>query len=179
MPEHEVKELLKIKMRYGRPYVLVSWTGLDAAGDTREPLDNLTNCEDAIAAFVQATGRSLPRPEPPPPTGTAVAPPPIQPTGFTVATWALRWWAGLCFTGGPTMAGSAAPSLAFVRAAPSRTWRPTTGRRRCCAARRTHSSTPPPTAPAGCFSRRPRRRVWPGPFDPGPPTLSLSLVGGS
>ena len=49
-----------------------------------------------------------------------------------------------------------------------------TGRRRRCAARRTRSSTPPPTAPAGCFSRRPRRRVWPGPFDPGPPRPSES-----
>ena len=36
-----------------------------------------------------------------------------------------------------------------------------------------------PTAAAGCFSRRLWRRVWPGPFDPGPPALSLSLVGGS
>ena len=58
------------------------WTGLDSAGDTWEPLDNLTNCENAIAAFEQATGRSLPRPAPPPPTGTAVSPPPIAPTGF-------------------------------------------------------------------------------------------------
>ena len=40
-------------------------------------------------------------------------------------------------------------------------------------------ATPPPTAPACCFSRRPRWRVRPGPFDPGPPTLSLSLVCGS
>ena len=71
-------------MRYGPPYVLVRWTVLDAAGDTWEPLDSLTNCEDAIAAFEQATGRSLPRPAPPPPTGTAVAPPPIPPAGFTV-----------------------------------------------------------------------------------------------
>ena len=30
-------------------------------------------------------------------------------------------------------------------------------------------ATPPPTAPACCFSRRPRWRVRPGPFDPGPP----------
>ena len=197
VPEHEVQDLLKFKMRYGRPYVLVRWTGLDAAGDTWEPLDNLTNCEDAIAAFEQATNRSLPRPAPPLPTGTAVAPPPIPPTriGFTVeaaarrrrpATWALRWWAGLGSTGGLTMAGSTAPSLASARAAPSRTLWPKTGRRRRCAssrctARRTRSSTPPVplTASAGCFSRRSRRRVWPEPFDPGPPTLSLSLVGGS
>ena len=81
-----MKELLKFKMRYGRPYVLVRWTGLDAAGDTREPLDNLTNCEAAIAAFERATGRSLPRPPPPPPplAGAAGAPPPIPPAGFTV-----------------------------------------------------------------------------------------------
>ena len=62
----------------------------------------------------------------------------------------------------------------------SRTWWPTTGRRhQRCAARRIRCSTPPPKAPAGCFSLRPRRRVWPGPLDPGPPTLSLSLIGGS
>ena len=84
VPEHEMQELLKFKLRYDRPYVLVRWTGLDAAGDTWEPLDNLTNCEDAIAAFEQANGRSLPRPAPPPPNGTAVTPPPIEPTGFTV-----------------------------------------------------------------------------------------------
>ena len=38
-PEHEVQELLKFKMRYGRPYVLVRWAGLDTAGDTWEPLE--------------------------------------------------------------------------------------------------------------------------------------------
>ena len=41
--EHEVQELLKFKMRYGRSYVLVRWAGRgDASGDTWEPLDNLT-----------------------------------------------------------------------------------------------------------------------------------------
>ena len=56
-------------MRYGRPHVLERWAGLDAAGDTCEPLrvrvDNLTYCEAAITAFEQATGRQLPRPAPP------------------------------------------------------------------------------------------------------------------
>ena len=84
--EHERQELLKFKfkMRYGRPYVLIGWTGLDAAGHTWEPLDNLTNCEPeaAIAAFEQATGRSLPRPAPL--FGPAGPPPPIPTTGFTV-----------------------------------------------------------------------------------------------
>ena len=85
VPEHEVQELLKVKMRYGR-YVLVRWTGLGAAGDRRGPLDNLTNCEAAIAAFEQVTGRSLPRPAPssPPFAGAAGAPPQIPPAGFTV-----------------------------------------------------------------------------------------------
>ena len=55
-----MQELLKLKMRYGWPKVLVRWTGLDAAGDTWELLDNLTNCEVAIAAFEHATGHSLP-----------------------------------------------------------------------------------------------------------------------
>ncbi len=29
------------------PHVLVRWTGRDASGDTREPLEHLTNCEEA------------------------------------------------------------------------------------------------------------------------------------
>ena len=83
-PEHEVAELLKFKMRYGRPHVLVRWTGSDASGDTWEPLENLTNCEEAIAAFERATGRALPRPAPRPPLAAGPAPPPLPPTGFTV-----------------------------------------------------------------------------------------------
>jgi hypothetical protein len=83
--EHEVQELLRFKLRYGRPYVLVRWAGRDASGDTWEPLDNLTNCEEAIVAFERATGRSLPRPPPPPPAAAASAPPsPIPPAGFLV-----------------------------------------------------------------------------------------------
>ena len=111
----------------------------------------------------------------------AVAPPPIPPTGFTVEAappgyLALCWRAGLWSTGGPTTAGSAVPPLASARAAPSRTWWPTTGRLRRCAALQTRSLTPTPTVPDGCFSRLPLRRVWPGPFDHWP--LRLSLVSG-
>ena len=58
------------------------WAGHDASGDTWEPLDNLTNCEEAVAAFERATGRSLPHRAPPP--AAAAAPPPIPPAGFTV-----------------------------------------------------------------------------------------------
>ena len=61
-PEHDVQELLKFKMRWGRPYVLVRWAGHDASGDTWAPLDNLTNREEAVAAFERATCRSLPPP---------------------------------------------------------------------------------------------------------------------
>ena len=65
--------------------MLVRWAGLDAAGDTWEPLDNLTNCEAASAAFERATGRSLPRPAPPPPfAGAAGAPASLPPAGYTV-----------------------------------------------------------------------------------------------
>ncbi len=55
-------ELLRLRMRYGWPYVPVRWAGSDASGDTVtwEPLGNLTNCEEAIAAFERATGRSFP-----------------------------------------------------------------------------------------------------------------------
>ena len=107
VPEHEVQELLKLKMRCGLPYVLVRWTGLDAEGDTWEPLDKLTNCEDAIAAFEQANGRSLPRPRrhrrPAPPSRPHRSRRPASRSRrHRPATWALRWWAGLCSTGGPT-----------------------------------------------------------------------------
>jgi hypothetical protein len=43
-PEHEVAELLKFKMRYCLPHVLVLWTCSDAAGYKWEQLENLTNC---------------------------------------------------------------------------------------------------------------------------------------
>ena len=79
-------QLLKFKMCYGLPYVLVPWTGLDAAGDLWEELDNLTNCQVAKAAFKQATGHSLPHLAPPSPQLTCAAGKlsPIQQTGFTV-----------------------------------------------------------------------------------------------
>ncbi len=89
-----MQELLKFKMRYGRLYVLVRWAGLNATGytrlnrapahDTWEPLDNLINCEAAIAAYEQATGRTLPRPAlPSQSAGAAGAPAQIPPAGYT------------------------------------------------------------------------------------------------
>ena len=44
-----MQELLKFKMHWSRPYVLVRWVGHAASGDTWEPLDNLTTCEEAAA----------------------------------------------------------------------------------------------------------------------------------
>jgi hypothetical protein len=80
-PARAVQEILKFKMRYGRPYVLVRWNGRDASGDTWEPLDGLPDCADAIAAFEQDTGHFLPRP---PPVPSGAPPQPIPPAGFTV-----------------------------------------------------------------------------------------------
>ena len=50
-------------------------------------------------------------------------------------TWVRRWWAGPCPTGGPTMAGSAAPSLASARFFLVLAYT----RQTAAAARRTHS----------------------------------------
>ena len=58
-PRPMVQELLKFKLRYCRPYLLVRWAGRDASGDTREPLDSLKDCAEAISAFERATGRML------------------------------------------------------------------------------------------------------------------------
>ena len=103
VPEHEVQELLKFKLLYGRQYVLVRWTGLDAAGDTWEPLDNLTNCEDAIAAFEQATCSSLPRPAQPPPTATTYPAHRLHSRSGCAQRPGRCAGGQDCFTGGPTM----------------------------------------------------------------------------
>ncbi len=79
-----MQELLKFKMRHGRPHVLVRWAGRDASGDTWEPLDNLTNCEEAISAFELATGRTPPRPPPAPPGRAAASPAPLAPVGSAI-----------------------------------------------------------------------------------------------
>ena len=127
---------------------------------------------------VRLNGRA--RPAVGQPSSAAPKRPPIPPTGFTVeaappgdlgaalgARTVLHWlpddgWqlgsvACLC------PRGAFSRVVAYIG--------PSTGRRRRCAARRTRSSTPPPMAPAVRFSqtRRPRRRVWPGPFEPAPP----------
>jgi hypothetical protein len=156
-------------MRYGRPYVLVRWTGRDASGDTYqwEPLEHLINCEEAImiAVFERATGRTLPRPAPRPAplaAGPASAPSPLPPARFTVdpapppdlgaalvGHQLLYWWPDDGWQ----------PSPASAREPRSRTWWPTPGRRRRGAARQTRCLTPPPTVPGGCCCPPPRPRA--------------------
>ena len=66
-----------------------------------------------------------------------------------------------------------------LRCGASRLWWPTPGRRRHCASRRTVTPDTLLDAASSCISRLPRRRMWRGPFGPSPPTLSLRLVCGS
>jgi hypothetical protein len=83
--EHVVQEILKYRLIRGRPHMLVRWAGLDASGDTWEPMENLTNCEAAIQDFERARGISVPRPPPPPPSlGCGGVATPLPPSGFTV-----------------------------------------------------------------------------------------------
>ncbi len=92
-------------MRAGHPHV--RWTRLDASNDTLEPLENLTNCEDAIHAFEpeQARGLVLPRAPPPlpshacggvapplPPAGYSVDPSPADLGATLVGRRILYWW---------------------------------------------------------------------------------------
>ena len=88
------QDLLKSKMRHGRLYLLVRWMGLDAAGEIQKPLDNLTNNEAAIAAFEQATVRSLPRPAPLTPPARRIRRQDTRSRRHRLATLARRWLAG-------------------------------------------------------------------------------------
>ena len=119
-----VQELLKFKLRYGRPYLLVRWAGSDASGDTWEPLDSLTECAEAISAFKRATGRVLPRPAPKPPAVAAAQ--------YTLQTSALCGTADSLLVVSarrgvlrlPMRAFVPAPAAGFVRALRSRGTRP-------------------------------------------------------
>ncbi len=150
-----MEAILKFSMRAGRPHVLVRWTGLDASGDTWEPLENLTNCEDAIRAFEQARRLVLPRAPPPPPSHACggVAPP-LPPAGYSVdpnpgvlgATLVgrriLYWWLSDGWQLGTVSAHLPPPAL--------RTWWPTPGKPQRYAARWTRCWTLLLTGSAGC-----------------------------
>ena len=61
-PEYEVQELIKFKMRYGRPHVLVRWAGRDASGDTWEPLERLPHIVvviDELADLMMVVGKKI------------------------------------------------------------------------------------------------------------------------
>jgi hypothetical protein len=122
--------------------------------DTWEPLESLTNCEEAIATFQRATGRTLARSAPRSPLAAHPAFPPPHSnvdSGLDTAprrTLALRSSANSCSTDGRTTSGSAAPSPTSVRVLRSRTWGPT----RCCSHR-----AAVPSRCGGC----PGQRVWP------------------
>ena len=143
-PEHEVQELLKLKMRWGLQYVLVRWAGRDASGgDTWEPLDNLTNCEEAIASFERATALcpAAPRRCRPPSPSRRRSRRQVSPwTSRHLATFVRRTWEGRSSAGDLRTVSSAEPSPACACVARSRTWWPTPGRRRRCEARRTRCS---------------------------------------
>ena len=68
--EREVAAILQFRLRAGRLQVLVRWAGQDASGESWEPLENLTNCEEAIAAFERRVSRRQASPPPSrPPVG--------------------------------------------------------------------------------------------------------------
>ncbi len=118
--EHKVEAIHKFSMCAGCPHVLVRWTGLDASGDTWEPLEKLTNCEDAIRAFEQARGLVLPRAPPPPPShrGTGMHAAELRlrfpllgiPWTRALVTSVQPWWAGAVCTGGRPTADNLEPS---------------------------------------------------------------------
>ena len=55
--EHKVHEILRFRLHYGKPQCLVRWVGKDTSGDTWEPVEHLTNCEEALRDF--ETARSI------------------------------------------------------------------------------------------------------------------------
>jgi hypothetical protein len=183
--------MLKFKKRYGRPHVLVRWAGRDASGDTREPLDRRANCEEAIAAFERATGRSLPRPAAAPPAVPGAPPAPIRvaPAGFIG-----RGRAGGRPGRGLGAGGPRAPLLVALRRVAARHGRSPLPPRRLLARRGLLAADLGAARHGGLAARRrllrpalgplvPRRRRRgrtppPVPPRPGPPTLTFSLVGG-
>ncbi len=118
-----------------------------------EPLENLTNCEEAIRAFEQAHGLVLPRAPPPPPSHAygGVAPP-LPPAGVpwsrALVTSVQSWWAGAFCTGGRPTAGNLEPSRVSAHLPPPAllTWWPTPGKPRRYAERWTLL----PMGNAGC-----------------------------
>ena len=51
-------EILGFRVHYGAPqsWCLIRWVGKDASGDTWEPVENLTHCEEAVEDLEAARG---------------------------------------------------------------------------------------------------------------------------
>ncbi len=49
----KVEAKLNFSDRFDRLHFLTRWTSLNSHRDTSKPLENLTNCENAICAFEQ------------------------------------------------------------------------------------------------------------------------------
>ena len=152
--EHEVAAILQFRLRAGRPQVLVRWAGQDASGESWEPLENLTNCEAAIAAFERSAASSFPAALPLPRRRwwgvfLPCSPLPATPWTLCLVTWAARWLAGASSTGGARTAGSWSRSRASRRKPPSPTSLLIIGARPRSQALPTRCLTQPLTAPLG------------------------------
>jgi len=105
--EREVQEILGFRVHYGAPQCLIRWAGKDASGDTWEPVEHLTHCEEALQDFEAARGVAVPRPPPSARRAAPSQPPPLPPppSGFSIAASApdgppaglvgskiLYWW---------------------------------------------------------------------------------------
>ena len=52
--EHEGHEILRFRLHYCKTQCLVLWAGKDSSSDTWEPVEHLTNCEEALWDFEMA-----------------------------------------------------------------------------------------------------------------------------
>ena len=185
----QARELLNFKMRWGRPYVLLC----DAWGDKWEPLDNLTDCEEAIAAFEQITGSSPPRPAPPPPATASsrrrfcrqvsvdLVPPGDLRAAFVgtiLYCWPEDGWQR-CTVARLCLRGAFSHVVAYVAVRPANVGAVRHGGHaaRCSLLRRPLGAA----LPGPWCQDRPTHRLGGScpPIWPGPPTLTFSLVGGS
>jgi hypothetical protein len=170
MIPHHIPALIKDALQPAPRTGAMDWPRGDASGDTWEPLEHLTNCEEAIAAYERATGRTQPRhaPRPPLAAGSAGSAPP--PAGFTVDA------------GPPPDLGAALVCRQLLYWWPDDGWQRCTVARLCPRPASSHvvaytrqtsalrgtaesgglaasMSPPPSTAPGGCCCPPPRPRA--------------------
>ena len=71
-----MQEILGFHVHYGVPQCLIWWAGKDASGDTWEPVEHLTHCEEALQDFEAVRGVAVPRPPPSSRWAAPLQPPP-------------------------------------------------------------------------------------------------------